>query len=264
MSEKPHSNILMRVLTACILFPLIFAVARGGILGGGVIIIILIGLALELIKIVEIRWRSWRGSSIVGVIILPSIFALYNLDIEFSLNDLILLGCMGLSLWLLLNQKIAWVLGILIMLAAFSLIKIFAHPMSFKFIAFAILAIVTTDIGAYFGGRYFGGPKLASKISPAKTWSGAVCGILAAGGIAILAGTFFQFHFIIAVIAGIFIAIFSIIGDLFESGFKRHYAVKDSGNILPGHGGLLDRFDGFLIALPCFYIFLLFGDLYGK
>ncbi len=114
---------------------------------------------------------------------------------------------------------------------------------------FLMLCVWATDVAAYFAGRAIGGPKLAPAISPAKTWAGAIGGIigamLAAGGLAAAclasvgghgAGLFFG-------LAGAMAAL-SVLGDLYESWLKRRAGVKDSGTLLPGHGGVLDRLDG--------------------
>lgn len=114
-------------------------------------------------------------------------------------------------------------------------------------------AVIATDIGAYFAGRAFGGPKIAPKISPSKTWSGLFGGILGAtlvfyvllggykiGPVSGLMG-FLQ--------AGALIAIIAQTGDFFESWMKRRAGVKDSGHLIPGHGGLFDRVDGLLAVL---------------
>ncbi len=105
------------------------------------------------------------------------------------------------------------------------------------------LIVWGTDIGAYFTGRAIGGPKLAPAISPSKTWSGLIGGMIAAG----LIGAFVARHFDLpapCVWLGAPLAILAQAGDFFESWLKRRAGVKDSGAILPGHGGALDRLDG--------------------
>ncbi|QNM83218.1 phosphatidate cytidylyltransferase [Sphingomonas sabuli] len=102
-----------------------------------------------------------------------------------------------------------------------------------------------TDIGAYFAGRAIGGPKLAPTISPNKTWAGLYGGVAAAslfGGAWVLAN---GMHLVLILLAPLF-AVAAQGGDLFESWMKRRASVKDSGNLLPGHGGIFDRLDGLL------------------
>ncbi|ASK63492.1 phosphatidate cytidylyltransferase [Virgibacillus phasianinus] len=119
-------------------------------------------------------------------------------------------------------------------------------------IFYVLLVIWATDTGAYLFGRAFGKRKLWPMISPNKTVEGAIGGIL----ISVVVGVIFHFitpfeHSLIIVIGvTILVSIFGQIGDLVESAFKRHYGVKDSGNILPGHGGILDRLDSLLFVLP--------------
>jgi len=113
---------------------------------------------------------------------------------------------------------------------------------------FWLFAVVwTTDIGAYVVGRIFRGPKLWPSISPGKTWSGAVGGLLlgAAAGLA-FAGATNDPEVLGALGMGVSLA--SQAGDLFESALKRRYGVKDSSHLIPGHGGVMDRLDGFLSA----------------
>lgn len=112
------------------------------------------------------------------------------------------------------------------------------------------------DTFAYFGGRFLGKHKLWERISPKKTWEGAISGALFCMGLAAL----FEFwvwpmSFSWLVVGGI-VSIFAQLGDLVESLYKRGLQIKDSGGILPGHGGILDRFDGLLIATPMIYLYI--------
>jgi phosphatidate cytidylyltransferase len=116
-------------------------------------------------------------------------------------------------------------------------------PHGFGLALWTLAIVWATDIGAYFTGRYFGGPKLAPAISPGKTWAGLVGGAVAAGVIGPLIAS--HAHLPIACfILGAPLGLLAQGGDLFESWLKRVAGVKDSGSILPGHGGVLDRLDG--------------------
>jgi len=123
---------------------------------------------------------------------------------------------------------------------------------------FVFAVVWSTDILAYFVGRAIGGPKLAPKISPGKTWSGAIGGavsaVIAGSLVAYLA--FPQSVVLVAPIAFI-LSVCSQAGDLFESFIKRRFGVKDSSHLIPGHGGVMDRVDGLIFA--CFAAFLLAG-----
>ena len=115
------------------------------------------------------------------------------------------------------------------------------------------------DTGAYLSGYFFGRTKLFERHSPKKTWEGFIGGVLVACLAGYILSIFYTdlawYHW---VTIGALIGCFGTLGDLVESMFKRSINVKDSGNILPGHGGLLDRFDGLLIAAPIVYTYLYF------
>ncbi|MGJ9381443.1 phosphatidate cytidylyltransferase [Salipaludibacillus neizhouensis] len=124
-------------------------------------------------------------------------------------------------------------------------------------VIFFILTIVwSTDSGAYFAGRSFGKHKLWPEISPKKTIEGAVGGTV----LAVLIGSIFIIFipvfssWIVTMMFMLIVSITGQLGDLVESAFKRHYAVKDSGQVLPGHGGILDRFDSLIFVMPIIYL----------
>jgi phosphatidate cytidylyltransferase len=124
----------------------------------------------------------------------------------------------------------------------------------------AIVIIVLADVGGFFAGKYFGKHKLAPIISPGKTWEGFVGGLLLEG---VLVGSLVWYLSDHVTVLGLSllvipVALYSVLGDLFESMIKRHSGVKDSGRLLPGHGGVLDRIDGVMAALPMFGLILPF------
>lgn len=118
----------------------------------------------------------------------------------------------------------------------------------FTALMFILLIVWVTDIGGYVAGRGLGGPKLWPRVSPKKTWAGAAGGFIAslavAGGFAALG----LGGLLSLLLLGAALTVVSQLGDLFESAVKRHFGVKDSGRIIPGHGGLLDRLDGYVFA----------------
>lgn len=133
---------------------------------------------------------------------------------------------------------------------------IMARVEGLDMVIFGILVIIATDIGAYFVGRTVGKNKLWPIISPNKTIEGAIGGIVVACAVAFVYQLIFSFHpsMLIVILVTILASIAGQIGDLVESAFKRYYKVKDSGSILPGHGGILDRFDSWLFVFPILYI----------
>jgi phosphatidate cytidylyltransferase len=122
-----------------------------------------------------------------------------------------------------------------------------------------LLLVFAADIGAYFAGRSWGRHKLAPRVSPGKTWEGALGGLAAVALVALIGTVHFGFPVVAGVAFGCTVGIFSVIGDLTESMFKRAAGLKDSGSLLPGHGGLLDRLDSVTAAAPL-YALGLFGS----
>lgn len=141
-------------------------------------------------------------------------------------------------------------------------------------------AVVATDVGAYFAGRRIGGPKIAPRISPSKTWAGLIGGMVAAalvsgGTMAFAAGVMsgfdnrgadlgealFSLQVLYAVLIGAMVALVAQAGDFFESWMKRRAGVKDSSQLIPGHGGVLDRLDGLLAVLFVIGVVMAIGRL---
>ncbi|EGH28284.1 phosphatidate cytidylyltransferase [Pseudomonas syringae pv. japonica str. M301072] len=119
------------------------------------------------------------------------------------------------------------------------------------------------DIGAYFSGKAFGKRKLAPKVSPGKSWEGVYGGLVVSLGITAAVGVSRDWtvaQFIAALFGAAVIVFISVIGDLTESMFKRQSGVKDSSNLLPGHGGVLDRIDSLTAAIPVFAVLLWAAD----
>lgn len=130
-------------------------------------------------------------------------------------------------------------------------------------VVLALFIVWATDIGAYMIGRQFGKHKLLPKVSPNKTIEGSLGGILAA----VLVGAAFMLFdksvyaphsFLVMLVLIVLFSIFGQFGDLVESAIKRHFGVKDSGKLIPGHGGILDRFDSMIFVFPIMHLFGLF------
>jgi phosphatidate cytidylyltransferase len=145
------------------------------------------------------------------------------------------------------------------------LVVIDRFPGGNLWIFFLLVAVFANDTGAFYTGRFFGRHKLHPRVSPGKTWEGTVGGWLAtllAAWIWCAASGLHPFDWAMAGLAA-GVAVLGQIGDLAESLLKRSHGVKDSGGILPGHGGILDRIDGLLFAIPLLYVFLA-GSLSGR
>jgi phosphatidate cytidylyltransferase len=186
----------------------------------------------------------------LGLLLLPalSITLLYrrNLKEQFEHLAVLLLGLVyvGLPFLLLL------VVGRLGNTAAYD----FRIPFGF------IILLWSSDTAAYAFGRLMGKHKIFPRHSPKKTWEGFVGAILCTTGLGLYLEAFWSQHTFAWWAIGLMVAIFGLYGDLAESMLKRGVDVKDSGSILPGHGGILDRFDGMLIALPVVTVYLLLSN----
>ena len=126
---------------------------------------------------------------------------------------------------------------------------------------FLFVLIWSSDSFAFFTGKFFGKHKMAPKISPKKTWEGFAGGVI----LTMVAGFFIeQYHPELRgnwMIVGLLVAVFAPLGDLVESQLKRTFGVKDSGKIIPGHGGILDRLDSFIICVPVVYLYFVLENL---
>ncbi len=146
-----------------------------------------------------------------------------------------------------------WALGVVyIALPCIAIVWLRAAPGHGRETIFWLFAVVwATDIGAYAAGRLIGGPRLAPRISPNKTWAGLVGGVLAAAGAGVVLALLFDIPVSppLALFGG-FLGLISQAGDLWESMIKRRFGKKDSGSLIPGHGGVLDRLDGMMAAAP--------------
>ena len=122
-----------------------------------------------------------------------------------------------------------------------------AHGLLAILLLFAI--VWTTDVLGYFAGRAFGGPKLLPAVSPKKTWSGALAGTLGAMIVAVLVASLFgAFNRTAIALIALLLSVVAQLGDLFESWVKRQFGAKDASHLIPGHGGVMDRLDGFWAA----------------
>jgi len=195
-------------------------------------------------------------------LVLSAVFAAQDAD-ELAVLSLILAGGAagylageGRRLWATAGTAYAG----LLLLAVIGLR--FSFPYGVRSIIWLFATVWGTDVGAYLAGRLIGGPKLWTKLSPSKTWSGTVIGVFAGA----LLGLAFAARGLPGPLAPVFIlglvtAALSQAGDLFESWVKRRFGVKDSSRLIPGHGGVMDRLDGFLVATVFVFVFGLLRGL---
>jgi len=258
--ERGSHNLLMRVAAASVLAPLAIAVAyAGGWLWSALVTLAAVGLYLEWLTVVGAAYEI-RVTVSGSVALAIAGWYLAAGQITVSLAALAL----GLAVVVLLSpQRRHWTAAGFLYAAAAQMASVLvrldqAH--GFVALAFVLLVVWVSDIGGYVAGRGIGGPKLWPRVSPKKTWAGAVGGF--AGSLVIAAG-FAAFGFgkslPLLVLAAI-LSVASQFGDLFESAVKRRFGVKDSSHIIPGHGGLMDRLDGYVAAI---LLAAIFGILRG-
>lgn len=192
-------------------------------------------------------------------------------------RDVLGLGCLWWAIALLWVKSfpasaVIWrpvlmrlLMGLLVLIpawVAFVFLRLHSHGVAFIFVLIAI--VTTADIGAYFSGKAWGKSKLAPNVSPGKSWAGFWGGLAASSVLALLLwltlgllmdSSAFELTTVIAV--AVVTSLASVLGDLLESMVKREQGVKDSGRILPGHGGLMDRIDSMTAAAPVFALCLL-------
>lgn len=253
-----------RVLTAVILLPLVVwvIVAASGVVFEWAVIAAMALTAREWGKMVSSHIALQWLMPLPVIVVLA---AISTFNSAFWAHALLLAALLLWSLALLWLWR-AWrlhpvakaVAGIVILPAAgLALIELRGLAEHGLLVLAVLLLVWAADVGGYFAGRAFGQHKLAPGISPGKTREGAVGGILLAVVVALAQAAFFDAeNWTSWLFAGLLIAVMSIIGDLVESLLKRQAGLKDSGQLLPGHGGVLDRLDSLLVAAP---VFLAYG-----
>jgi phosphatidate cytidylyltransferase len=256
-TEQGARNLLMRIAAAMVLAPLaIAAVYAGGWFWIVPVTAVAIGLCLEWLTVIHAEHE--RPAMVCGPVALATAGVSFGLGwIEVSW----LAVAAGLvAVVLLSRQARRWTAaGFLYAAAALMASLLVRRDVEMGFVALLfILAVVwATDIGAYFAGRGIGGPKLWPTVSPKKTWAGAIGGFTASLAVALLVAIFDPHRGdpLLALRTGPLLALAAVLsiaaqfGDLFESAVKRRFGVKDSSHLIPGHGGLMDRLDGFIAAI---------------
>src|SRR4051794_11764345 len=254
----------MRVIAALILAPAAIAIAwAGDWLWAGLVTMAAIGLYVEWLMIVG----AGRNASVIatGTAALSlSGFCMASGRIDAALVTIVL-GVVSVAF--IPSGKRVWVMAGFCYAAAAEIASVLVRlDQLWGFIALVLVLLVVwvTDIGGYFAGRGIGGPKLWPRVSPKKTWAGAIGGFAASLAIAAGFAGFGLGKMGTLLLLGAMLSIASQLGDLFESAVKRRFGVKDSSHIIPGHGGLLDRLDGFVAAMVVAAIFgLLRGGVDG-
>lgn len=252
----------LRTLTAIIMFLVVFAAYKIGTIG---INCLILTVASAMIYEYDKMFNKKLGLSFIAdefVIIGSLFYFVFNNGNDVAYNILTILAfyfCVKLIINSMFNKTHWFLESIQPIYIGISILSIlYLYTVNTPALIYAFIITITTDTSAYFIGRKLQGPKLCPKISPKKTISGAVGGFITAYAISTAIIILYslknkvddnKFIYFMAV-ANIFLPIISQLGDLFESYIKRLNDVKDSSNILPGHGGLLDRFDSILFVAP--------------
>jgi phosphatidate cytidylyltransferase len=251
-SRTPASmnNLALRILSAAMLAPLaLFAAYRGGWL-----FVLFWGLAA-----IAVLWEwttmvvgaSYRlmFASCGGAIAMAGFVAWLGRPIV----AILMVGLGGLAAAIFApDERRVWVTAGIAYAGALLLAPVFLRAddmFGFAVIVLLFAIVWTTDVVAYFAGRALGGPKLLPIVSPKKTWSGAIVGAIGAILVALFVASLFgSFNRTAIAVFAFILSVVSQCGDLFESWVKRKFGVKDSSHLIPGHGGVMDRLDGFWAA----------------
>jgi phosphatidate cytidylyltransferase len=249
VAGQDSRNLMLRIAAALVLAPLALAAAyAGGWWWATLVTLGAIGLFVEWLSVVgaahQIRLII---AGVTALVISGLCLALARID-----ASLVLLSVGLATVALLSSATRLWVAAGFLYAAAAQLASITVrldHEEGLPALILVLLVVWGTDIGGYFAGRGFGGPKLWPRVSPKKTWAGAIGGLVASLLVALgfAALGFGKALSLSGLAAGLSIA--AQLGDLFESAVKRRFGVKDSSHIIPGHGGVMDRLDGFVAAI---------------
>jgi phosphatidate cytidylyltransferase len=249
-TQQSMNNLALRVLSAVVLAPLaIFTTYQGGwafIVFWAVAAIaalwewttMVVGTAYRLMfvscggAIAIAGFVAWLGRPIVAIL---------------------MVGLGGLAAAIFApDERRIWVMAGIGYAGALLLTPVFLRAddvFGFAVIMLLFAIVWTTDVFAYFAGRTLGGPKLLPVVSPKKTWSGAIVGVIGAALVALAVTNLFgSFNQLAIIIIALVLSVVSQCGDLFESWVKRQFGAKDSSHLIPGHGGVMDRLDGFWAA----------------
>lgn len=274
-SKKP-SNLVVRIASALVLIPIVVVAAYLGHPWFDALVILFAAImAWEWARIAGRRRnpedpspaarlpvRSWsiEGCALIVAVVIPLMAARAPLVGDFphetdisvwSVFAFVVIGPIFFA-WDKHRWRAVWfgIGGLYIFLPSLAILWVRDDPVTgqgIELLVWILALVIATDTGAYAAGRSIGGPKLAPRISPNKTWAGLLGGVVAAAIVGLIAGLILDLPSIwkLMILSG-GLAVIEQVGDLAESAFKRRFGMKDSSHIIPGHGGVLDRVDGLL------------------
>ena len=251
------------------------------LLNGGIALLVLISIVVVLGSKEYVKILEHKGfyPSLKVILYSDAIFAMLSYFNRFDLVAIAFTACsIGAFLWVLFRGRQPYIANVSTTILGFvyggwfplhlllirglnaenyqGFLKLNIQNDGLGYVMFLFATIVLTDTGGYYFGKRFGKRKLAPIISPKKTIEGSIGGAVCAVVGALIIGHFINLGFYHSLILGLLCTTFAQIGDLSESMIKRDAGVKDSGNTLPGHGGFLDRTDGFVLTIPVMYYYL--------
>ena len=215
------------------------------------------------IEMVKMSFDKVSISQFFNIFFLQSIFFIYlisklnNFNFGFIIDyDFLILSSFLINLYYYktYNDFITFSFSNLIIISFFSLIEILLMSNGLNLFLYLVLLISSMDVFAYLGGKLLGNIKIIPKISNGKTVEGTLIGLISTVSISFMIKDLINLDTLSSLLLGFVIGILSFLGDMFESLVKRKTGIKDSGKLIPGHGGLMDRFDGYILVLPFFYI----------
>lgn len=255
LGKRAIAGLVMAAMAAVVIF-------LGGWYFAAVMMVVLILMAWEWARLTMSDSR--RRYAVVGVVLLPLLLMgllQHWVTAAPTATQALVAGGIGAALLLVSmllirrvgdwHQRLWAVVGIVYLgvpAVAFLALRDLPHGMQLVF--WLVIVVVATDVFAYLTGRSLGGPKLAPRISPGKTWSGLAGGVTGAVVLGAAAAGLGGWGWLQGELFAAILALVAQSGDLFESFIKRRAGVKDSGRLIPGHGGMLDRLDGYLFAVP--------------
>ncbi|WP_417448966.1 phosphatidate cytidylyltransferase [Kordiimonas sp.] len=259
-------NLFQRIISALLLLPPVLGAIYAGeawfsallVVGGALMM-------LEWCQLTVIPHPAVRGGAVLLICSLVWLLETGALSSNAPLLAALLLVSVVGVLIIRIGLRIGWLLAG-VAYVGFPIVSLWLiREGSAILVLWIFLVVWATDIGGYFAGKSIGGLKLAPKISPKKTWAGLLGGMALSVVVSVAVHLIFPFSssLIVLSLLAATLAVWAQVGDLVESGIKRHFGVKDSGGLIPGHGGLLDRVDGLVFVAPAVVFVSWVGPMLG-